>query len=129
MKTFISTVPNLMWNWNNRVVFVVHCTWHPWVFRNPDNKVIGWLFSDDDNHPRVGTTSEGQAFIERCAEVGLTVAHVSNLAVPFSSGPRRRGEHAGQYTPDEYGRVWQDLPTPEELAKQAPPIEACKQTS
>lgn len=112
--------PDLMYNWNNSVVFVVPLTSGRLskFAHETEAGVAGWLFSDYEEHnQRLGTANEGQAFVGQCVELGLIVAHADNLNVPFSNGPRRRGEYEGQYTPSEYARIRQDLPTRDELAE------------
>ncbi len=114
--------PDLMYNWNNSVVFVVPLASARLAKFAQETAAgaTGWLFSDYEDHEhRLGTATEGQSFVEQCAELGLTVAHADNLNVPFSNGPRRRGEYEGQYTPSEYARVRQDLPSRDELAELA----------
>jgi len=112
-----SGVPDLMYNWNNSVVFVVP---------TPNGRLeslasctqagqAGWLFSDHEDHlQRLGSANDGRAFIDKCVELGLIVAQVNNLRVPFSSGPRRRGEWAGFYTPEEKDLVLNDGKHPSE---------------
>ena len=105
--------PDLMYNWNNGVVFVVPLTLGRLAqyVRNTEAGLAGWLFSDDDDHPNVGSANDGLRFVEECTAGGLVVSESGNLSVPFSNGPRRRGEYAGQYAPDEYLRVLPTLPT------------------
>lgn len=123
MKTpFLYGTPDLMYNWNNSVVFVVPLLSGRLATFAHETKAgtMGWLFSDHEDHEqRLGTAFEGQAFVDLCVELGFIVAHADNLNVPFSNGPRRRGEYEGQYTPSEYARVRQDLPSRDELAELA----------
>lgn len=117
-----SSGPDLMYNWNNGVVFVVplpsgrlaNCA------QRTEVGLAGWLFSDHEDHEqRLGTANEGQAFVNQCISLGLNIAHANNLNVPFSNGPRRHGGYEGQYLPSEYARVRQDLPSRDELAELA----------
>lgn len=115
--------PDLMYNWNNGFVFVVPLIggWlDPLAWQNSDS-LTGWCFGDQpDGQPvMVGSNEEGLEFVDMCVQLGLTVAHAANLSVPFSSGPRRRGEHAGTYQHCEYAKVRQDLPTHDELVELA----------
>ena len=66
-----------------------------------------------------GSANDGIAFVKTCTDLGLTVAEASNLNVPFSNGPMRRGEYAGCYLPSDYADVRDDLPSQEQLAKLA----------
>lgn len=77
----------------------------------------GWLFSEHEDHPRQGTAADGQAFVDKCVELGFVVVHGENLKVPFASGPRRRGEHAGSYSDWEYSLVLPTLPSDKELTE------------
>ena len=117
---FFSGQPDLMYNWNNSVVFVVPMSSGRLAkfAHETEAGATGWLFSDYEEHEqRIETATKGQAFVNLCVELGLKVAHADNLNVPFSNGPRRRGEYEGQYTPSEYARVRQDLPTRDELVE------------
>lgn len=109
--------PDIMWNWNNGVVFVVPLPGGRLAELSSEvmaggGLLKGWLWSDHEEHceVRLGTATEGQAFVEEYVAAGLIVAHADNLNVPFSSGPRRHGEHAGQYSPNEYWRLQFNTP-------------------
>lgn len=125
MAKRFSGEPDIMYNWNNDTLFIVplpHGRLEPigkYVFVAVNGDMSGWLFSEHEDHPRLGTATEGLAFVDKCVGLGLIVAEADNLAVPFSSGPRRRGEYAGSYSDREYSLVLQTLPTDAELMEVA----------
>jgi hypothetical protein len=125
MKTsLLYGAPDLMYNSHAGFIFVVPLPQGRLasLVKENEGRLKGWCFTDP--HPKVptvmcGTYKEGEEFILNCTALGLQVALVSNLNVPFTGGVRVGRHDADElgYFPSEYAAVRQDIPSREELMK------------